>query len=183
MIQGTEQPTLRRRAAENLRLLQPHNEIATAALATVPTKLAKISQKRPPKAAATRNLNQQIADLEQRLTTTNDAVMQRRLASRLATLQPGHPQAIEHLLQLLLSQNAQAIQKRVVEDLKTVLLDEQLPEVVTRLKAALDADGCVDAALPQSQAARSQEGYKLLWYCAQRLTYPRFSASYHPAAP
>jgi len=115
-------------------------------------------------------LDQLIAASEQRLATVQDAANQRRIAYRLGTLQPGHPQAIGCLLQLLVSKESPALHKRVAEDLKEVLLDHQLVGVVPRLKEII----ATDFTDTHNYSVQSHECYKLLWYCARRMTYSSF---------
>ncbi|MBE9014391.1 AAA family ATPase, partial [Pseudanabaenaceae cyanobacterium LEGE 13415] len=108
------------------------------------------------------NLERTIATLEQRLAQTTDPINQRRLAYRLATVSPGHQIAIETLLSLLLKP-VPTLHKRIIENLKDVLLEEQLPLVVNRLK----------------DASESIEVYKLLWYCSERMNYPLFDRTWN----
>lgn len=153
LIKSTQDSTLRLQAAENLIALDSKNTIALSVLTALPTRTRPTSTK-PPK---TLNLERTIATLEQRLTEATDPINQRRLAYRLATLSPGHQSAINILLSLLL-QPLPTLHKRIVENLKDVLLEEQLPLVVDRLKGAAD----------------SIELYKLLWYCSERMSYSEF---------
>ncbi len=173
LISSTMDSTLRLQTAENLLIFAPENAVAITVLESTQKRLEKISQRHRTKVTQKPTLAQFIAALEQRLVTAKDTTNQRRIAFRLGTLQPGHPQAINCLLQLLLSQESPALYKRVVEDLKEVLLDHQLTEVVSCLKG-LAADA-VFSISTQDNAIQLYECHKLLWYCAQRMSYANFS--------
>ncbi|WP_058998366.1 NACHT domain-containing protein [Leptolyngbya sp. NIES-2104] len=162
LIESTQNSTLKLQAAENLIVLDEMNAIALSVLTALPTRTQPTSTK-PPK---TLNVERTIATLEQRLTEATDPINQRRLAYRLATLSPGHQSAIDVLLSLLL-QPLPSLHKRIVENLKDVLLEEQLPLVVDRLKEAAD----------------SIEIYKLLWYCSERMNYRSFAQAWNQRPP
>lgn len=170
IIHSTENATLRLRTAENLITLEPRSGVANAVLQSM-KKAEKTSQKHQNKTTNPQDLNQLIYTLEQRLLTAKDWTNQRRIAYRLATLQPGHPQAIDCLLQLLLNETATHY-KRVVEDLKEVTLENQFSHVVSQL-SLLFAD--VDLSLPNQAKTQVQECHKLLSYCAQQMSYTEFS--------
>ncbi len=114
--------------------------------------------------------------LKQRLAAMEDAAHQQRIAYRLGTLQPGHPQATDCLLRLLLSQQSPALYKQIVENLKEVLLDDRLGEVVSRLKEwglTVNWNMSVGATVENS-STQVNKCYKLLWHCARRMTYSSF---------
>ena len=109
-----------------------------------------------------------IAELEQKLATVNNAESQRRYAYQLGKFQPGHPVAVDALLQLMSSPQPSSFYKRTGEYLKEIVLDERLALVITTLKDAATAVEQGD------RATSTLECYKLLWYCAERLPYLRF---------
>jgi hypothetical protein len=148
LINSTENLTLRLQVAENLSALDPTNTIALSVLTALPTKTKPTSTK-PSKSGALQ-LERTIATLENRLAEATDPINQRRLAYRLATLSPGHPIAIGVLFSLLLKP-LPTLHKRVSENLRDVLLEEQLPEVIDRLK----------------EFSEQSEIYKVLWYCSE----------------
>ena len=170
LMQSTPHATLRVQAAESLIALEPHHEAALAVLA-VPPKTQKTRQNHP-KLTRSQDISQLIVTLEQKLAIAQNPANQRRLAYRLGTLQPGHAQAIACLMQLLLSQAAVSLGKRVVEDLKDVLLEPQLTEVVAQVSHWLTTEA------HSKQELHLLECHKLLWYCAQRLPYPSFADAY-----
>lgn len=169
IIDSTENATLRLRTAENLITLEPQNGVASAALQSM-KKLEKTSQKYQNKTTHQQDLKQLINTLEQRLLAAKDWANQRRIAYRLATLQPGHPQAIDCLLQLLFNETS-THHKRVVEDLKEVALENQFSHIVSKLSSSF-AD--IDLSIPNQAKTQAQECYKLLSYCAQQMSYTEF---------
>jgi predicted NACHT family NTPase len=166
IIHSTENATLRLRTAENLIALDPQNGVANAVLQSM-KKAEKTSQKHQNKTTNQQDLKQLINTLEQRLLTAKDWANQRRIAYRLATLQPGHPGAIDCLLQLLLNETA-PYHKRVVEDLKEVMLENQFSHIVSQL-SPLFTD--VDISIASQFTVQLHECHKLLSYCAQQMPY------------
>ncbi len=162
LIQTTQNVTLRLQAAENLSAIDSTNTIARSVLTALPTR-TQPTRTKPPKAM---QLERTIAALEHRLTEASDPINQRRMAYRLATLSPGHQSAIDVLLSLLL-EPVPSLHKRIVENLRDVLLEEQLPQVIDRLK----------------QASDQSEIYKILWYCSERMTYPSFDRVWNQRPP
>lgn len=80
---------------------------------------------------------------------------------------------MEVLLALLGSQQSPALYKRTIENIKDILLDEQLVFVFTTLKGYSIAVNQSDRSLP------ARECYKLLWFCAQRMPYGCFHAAWN----
>ncbi|MGG6295644.1 HEAT repeat domain-containing protein [Leptolyngbya sp. AN02str] len=170
IIHSNKNSTLQLQAAENLIALDPQNDVANAVLQPGKKK-EKPRQKSQHQRTNQQDLNQLIDTLEQRLLTAKDWANQRRIAYRLATLQPGHPAAIHCLLQLLLNEEYSTHHKRVVEDLKTVALESQLSHIVSQL-SILFAD--VDLSMCVQLTAQLRECHKLLSYCAQQMHYTEF---------
>lgn len=158
---------VQRQTAENLIRLDPNNAAAVVALNALLQKPMRTQSTRP-KAVKPQTLDQQIAILEQRLVDTEDTALQYRMACRLVTLKPGHPQAIAALLQLLMIPDLAIPHKRIVEDLKNGLLDHQLADVVMKLSQSVTVTNAVSP-------NQWQECHKLLWHCAQRMSYTNFS--------
>ncbi|MBL1176798.1 HEAT repeat domain-containing protein [Pantanalinema sp. GBBB05] len=172
IIHSTENATLRLRTAENLITLDPQNDVANSLLKLTRRKTEGTSQNYQNKATSQQNLNQLINTLEQRLLTAKDWANRRRIAYRLATLQPGHPGAINCLLQLLLNEETSTQHKRVVEDLKEVTLENQLSHIVSQL-SLLFAD--LNISIASQSTVQLHECHKLLSYCAQQMSYAEFS--------
>lgn len=159
LIITTESKTLRLQAAENLNALDSTNTIALSILNATSNKTKPTSTK--PRKTTSEQVERTIATLERRLSEASDPNTQRRIAYRLATLCPGHSDAIDHLLSLL-SQPLPTLHKRVVENLREVLLEEQLSAVIERFKSN-----------------QSLEVYKLLWHCSEQMNYRDFDRAWN----
>ncbi|GAB4231495.1 MAG: hypothetical protein Kow00121_59810 [Elainellaceae cyanobacterium] len=171
IIRSTANATLRLRTAESLTTLDSQNSVASAVLNSVGKQPEKTSQKHQNKTTNQQELKQLINTLEQRLLTAKDWANQRRIAYRLATLQPGHSQAIDCLLELLLKDSS-AHHKRIVEDLKEVVPEHHLSYIVSQ-SSVLFTD--VDLSISNQATTQLHECYKLLSYCAQQMSYIEFS--------
>ncbi len=174
LIHSTAHPTQQLRTAENLLAIDPENEIAKHTIQSMRKKTEKTSRKHLGKAAEHQTTDQFVKSLEQRLAVARDAANQRRIAYRLVTLQPGHPEAIACLLQLLQQRNL-TLHKRIVEDLKEGLLDHQWADVVSQL-SGLFANP--DLPITQEHSPQLHECHKLLWYCAQQMPYLAFARTW-----
>ncbi len=127
------------------------------------------------KAAHHRNIGVAISELEQKLSARNNSESQRRYAYQLGKFQPGHPMAVDALLQLMSSPQLPSFYKRTGEYLKEVILEAQLPLVIKTLNHKIGDLELDDASEEKpNQRATSVECYKLLWYCAEQLPYHKF---------
>jgi Effector-associated domain 4/NACHT domain len=154
-------------ALENLRQIYPAHPAAQTQFVSKQT-LPTSTRNRFKKIARQCGNDIAIAELESKLLTINNAETQRRYAHQLGKFQPGHPLAVNTLLQLMSSAQPASFYKRTGEYLKEVLVDEQLPLVIKTLK---------DLVIGIDRGDRSPlavECYKLLWYCADRLPYQKF---------
>ncbi|WP_199300042.1 NACHT domain-containing NTPase [Trichocoleus sp. FACHB-262] len=181
LIKSAPEEVLCLQAAENLLQLDPGNAIATQFIQAHRKPAPFPKPQRKTKSQVQRDPAQAIASLEQRLAAAADASTQRRLACQLGHLQPGHPQAVEILLQLLQSQRSTTLYRRIGENLREILLQEQLPMIVSTLRGFGSA---TKTDLPQDKpnekpSSQAQECYKLLWYCAQQLPYAAFYTAWH----
>ena len=184
-----EQDSLRRKAAYSLAKLVPGNQTAMITLIQLSQSASDQAVKKQaaenlrqlesgddasPQTTAPRRkiqaafLGETIARLEKRLEAAQNAESQRRFAYQLGILQPGHPQAVETLLALLLAQHSPRFYKRTADYLQAVLLPEQLAQVIAKLRpqAEVTASG--------ERSEQALESYKLLWHCAQKLPYADF---------
>jgi len=189
IIESTKNSTLRIRTAENLVTLDPQNRVAVAVLDSIERKLEKRSQEhRNKNKRDEQDINQIIEILEQRLLAAKGWASQRRIAYRLATLQPGHPQAIDCLLKLLLTKDIPTLYRRVVEDLKEVVLEHQLAHIVAQLSVLVAnvttnvttnvTANANSSTSNQATATQLHECQKLLSYCAQQMSYVDFSSAW-----
>jgi Effector-associated domain 4/NACHT domain len=156
-----------RAALENLRQIAPTHPAANSKFISDRT-LPSSSRKRRKKVTDPRNIEIAIGELEQKLVTINNAESKRRYAYQLGKFQPGHPLAVDALLQLISSPQPQSFYKLTGEYLKEITLPAQLPLIITQLK---------NRAIMVEQGDRSTAAltcYKLLWYCAEQLPDRQF---------
>lgn len=154
-------------ALENLRQIYPTHPTSQIEFTSKQT-LPSSTRNKYKKKASQRGSDIAIAELESKLTTINNAETQRRYAYQLGKFQPGHPLAVNTLLQLISSAQPSSFYKRTSEYLKEVLVEEQLPLLVMTLKNLVTEIDRGD------RSPLALECYKLLWYCADRLPYQKF---------
>jgi hypothetical protein len=161
-ISSAKDPSTRLAALDNLRQIAPTHP-ATQQLSTSKRTLPSSNRKRRKKVARDLDLTIAIAELEQKLSAVNNVESQRRYAYQLGKFQPGHPLAIDTLLQLMCDERPSSFYKRTGEYLKEIITDDRLEIAIATLKhygIAIENGDRSTAAL---------EAYKLLWYCAERL--------------
>jgi HEAT repeat protein len=154
-------------ALENLRQISPAHPAAQIQLVSKQT-LPSSTRNQLKKLARQRSNNIAISELESKLIAIDNAETQRRYAYQLGKFQPGHPLAVNTLLQLMSSAQPASFYKRTGEYLKEILVDEQLPLVIKTLKDLVIGIELGD------RSPLAVECYKLLWYCADRLPYQKF---------
>jgi hypothetical protein len=154
-------------ALDNLRQIAPTHPATQQQFSSDRT-LPSSTRNRRKKVAHQREIGIAIAELERKLVTAIDAESQRRYAYQLGKFQPGQPIAVDALLKLMSSAQPASFYKRTVEYIKEVILDEQLPLVITQLK------DCIAQIESGDRSASAMECYKLLWYCAERLPDRQF---------
>jgi hypothetical protein len=160
--ESLRQSANQRAALENLRQIAPIHPAANIRLMSDHT-LPSSNRKRRKKVADPRNIEIAISELAQKLVTIDNAEPKRRYAYQLGKFQPGHPLAVDALLQLISSPQPHSFYKLTGEYLKEITLPEQLPLIITQLK---------DRAFAVESGDRSTAAlicYKLLWYCAEQL--------------
>jgi hypothetical protein len=176
IVAATADSTLKLHAAKNLISLEPDDRLATAILQPTPKSLARFPH-RQTKSPRLQNPDRKKEILEERLTTVRDSTHQRRLAYRLGTIQPGHPQAVQTLIKLLLSKSTSVSYKSIAENLQEIILETQLPEAIALLKP--QADAFEITTMPEHYSLRDYHSYKLLWFIAQKLSYETFSQAWN----
>jgi HEAT repeat protein len=163
-------------AIENLRQIAPNHPATQQQFIDVGVAsehenrtLPSSTRNRRKKLARTQNIEIAIAKIEQKLITINNVESQRRYAYQLGRFQPGHPLAVDVLLQLLSSPQSKSFYKLTAEYLKEIALIEQLPLIVDRLKSQVIAVAAGD------RSACAMACYKLLWYCAEQIPDRQFT--------
>lgn len=162
---------LRRQSLENLIQVDPTHPIVAIVQTYLQSRPARPSKPAAKQRSAQRPIDpdQRVAELADRLQRARSAEAQRREASRLGQLQLGHPLAVETLLKLLLTGYTP---KRTAEDLRSILLEEQMLLVITTLKPQ------VQQAIAGDRSIQVLECYKLLWFCAQQLPFKVFQQAW-----
>ncbi|MFM7426016.1 MAG: HEAT repeat domain-containing protein [Elainella sp.] len=165
---------VKQQAAESLRSLgysiQLPKTVQDKKPDTIPSTRRSRKQPKP-------EINQQriILGLEDRLSKAQNAEAQRRFAYQLGNLQPGHPLAVATLLKLMATDQPPRFYKRTGEYLQAAVIPEQLAVMVPHLRAHSLQETCLE---------QGAECHKLLWYCAQQLSYRQFQAAWSaPAMP
>ncbi len=115
--------------------------------------------------------------LESRLATAPDPHQRQRAAIHLCRLQPGHPEAVQTLLDLLRSPLPDPQIKRIVEVLRAALTPAQMATAVQVLRPWFPESG------PAYQPGPAGDRYKLLWHCAQNLPHADFQQAWAGANP
>jgi Effector-associated domain 4/NACHT domain len=154
-------------ALENLRQIAPTHPVSQQQVVSDKT-LPSSTRNRRKKGSQQRDLSMAIAELERKLTTVKSVESQRRYAYQLGKFQPGHPIAVDTLLQLMSTSQPSSFHKRTGEYLKEIVSDEQLALIISALKKH-----AIDIGMG-GRSALSLECYKLLWYCAEQLPYQQF---------
>ncbi|BAY26800.1 hypothetical protein NIES2100_66160 [Calothrix sp. NIES-2100] len=167
-------PSQSRQALENLATL--HSDKLSHFVTSVPSgfpKNRRRKRKAKPPSSNYYSLNSQIAELLQGIAISENEDTQRRRAYKLAQLNPGNLVALKTLLQLLKSTTSDTLRKRTAENLKEILLHEQLPEAIASLK------NCCCEQFTTYEVERCRDCYKLIWHCADNMDYLEFYQIWH----
>jgi hypothetical protein len=175
-IESGQDRSNRLAASENLHQIAPtHPTARQQVISDAPHRLLddrtfpSSTRNRRKKVARTQNIDIAIAELEQKLTNFKNAESQCRYAYQLGKFQPGHPIAVNALLKLMSVDRPSSFHRRTGEYLREIVLDEQLSLIVTILKHhETDAEA-------GDRSTLALKCYKLLWYCAEQLPYPKFN--------
>ncbi len=111
-----------------------------------------------------------IETLEQiiKLTEDEDERTHWLAAESLGKIYPDNPKAVRALVKVIKSTENESIRKRTVDSLKKIRRDERLAEIVTALKDYLSDESY------KNNRQRYCECYKVIWHCAQNMSYPAF---------
>ncbi len=118
-----------------------------------------------------------IKTLVQLLESTQKEFTHREVAESLGKIDPGNQIAIKTLVQLIKSSEDEYTVSEAAESLQKILQDEQLAGIVTALKDYLSDERY------ENDRKRFDECYKVIWHCAQNMTYPAFYQAWHNQAP
>jgi HEAT repeat protein len=119
-------------------------------------------------------LSEKITALICGISSCEDEDTKRRIAYKLAQFDPRNTLAFTTLLQLVKSTQSIPLRKRTVDNLKEILIDEQLPKVILYLR-----DRFADT-VQEDELESHRDYYKLIWYCAENIiTYEAFYQAWH----
>ncbi len=167
LIAHSHDEDISRQAAESLGYIDPGNPQAITTL----TDLIARSQDESIRIEAADSLGyidpwnpQVIAALIDLITHSQDENIRRRAAynlGKIGKIAPGHSQTIAILIDLIAYSQHHHTRYRAAESLEKILLDDFISEGVTLLGVR-----------------QNQEGFKVLWQCAQKMSYPAFYEAY-----
>ncbi len=168
---------LAHQAAKSLQALVPEHPQAQAMVSPQPKSFP--GDRPPGRNRRSRQMSVEAAQqrklqaLEARLTMASELRQRQRVAFSLCRLQPGHPAAVQTLLDLLRSPLPAPLTKRIVEVLRSTLTPEQMASAIQVLRPWFPES---DAFL---QPGAAGDRYKLLWHCAQNLTHADFQQAWN----
>jgi len=196
IIESTNNESTRRKAAYSLGKINSGNANAISTLEKIAASATDASQRQQAteNLAALRSIPQSkqsplsppsplspspafLSSLLRGIASAGNDDTQRRRAYKLAKLDPGNSVAFITLLQLMKSAQSESLRKRTADNLKEILLDEQLPEVIASLKDCFSDQVC------EQELEKFREFYKLLWHCAENMTYLEFYQVWHQGLP
>ncbi|MEH2386217.1 MAG: HEAT repeat domain-containing protein [Nostoc sp.] len=165
------------RVAIDLAELVPNNPIAISVLEQ---KAFSIDQEMTC-AFAAKNLvkiqpSNQIAieALKSLIQTTKDGQICQIAAGSLGDIDPGNKIAVRALVNLIQAFSYDPVQLMIAETLNRILLPNQCSEVVKSLKFYL-----LKQRNTSGDSRRFCDCYKVIWHCAQTMTYPAFYQAWH----
>jgi HEAT repeat protein len=176
LLESTKNESVRRQTAYNLKKIDPDNREALAVL----VQLVESAKKESIRRQAAESLGEigkgneeAIAALVQLVESTKDESTRRRGTESLGEIGKGNESAIAALVQLLLSTQDESIRRQAADSLKKILLDDQFAGIITALKDYLSDKTY------ENDFGRFRDCYKLIWHCAQNMTYPAFYQALH----
>ncbi|MBW4643832.1 MAG: HEAT repeat domain-containing protein [Goleter apudmare HA4340-LM2] len=192
IIATTKHESTRRKAAYSLGKIDGGNAIALSTLEQIAASATDPSQRRqaaanlktlhfPEPCAVSKSLPSPspsspaplLSSLIHGIHSCENEETRRRRAYKLAQLDPGNSLAFSTLLQLLKSTNSQSVRKHTTENLKEIILNEQMPALIAALKDDFDHGIC------ESESEQLYEYYKLIWHCAETMEYVEFYQIWH----
>ncbi|MBD2774372.1 HEAT repeat domain-containing protein [Iningainema tapete] len=171
IISSTTNDALRAQAAENLRTIAPY--LASAFSFVTPKREYFPKAVRKKSIKNTGNNARVVTALIEGIALSSDEDTKRRRACKLATIYPGNPVAFSTLLYLVKSAKSESVRKCTADNLKKVMLDEQMPALIKSLK------DCFSDIVSEIEMEKFCHCYKLLWYCAEKMTYLDFYQAWH----
>jgi HEAT repeat protein len=175
LLESTDE-YIRWRAAESLGKIDPGNQIAITTL----VKLISKTENEYIRRQATDSLEKigtgssiAISALMQLIDSTKNEYTRWQAAESLGKIDPGNKTGLRVLVQLIKPTQNETIRWLATEGLKKVLRGEQLAVLVIALKGYLSDETY------ENDRKRFHQCYKLVWDCAQNMSYPTFYQAWH----
>jgi predicted NACHT family NTPase len=170
IIHTTNHNALRQQVEDNLKVLRGEKDLSDRELENSEDEetLSRHNQIEDPSRYA-----RVITALVQGIALTTDEDTKRRRACRLAKADPGNKIAFYTLVNLVKSASSEIIRKRTADNLKKILLDEQIPELIGLLR------NCFSDEVQENELEEFRHCYKLLWYCSEKMKYVDFFRIWH----
>ncbi|WP_414513462.1 HEAT repeat domain-containing protein [Nostoc sp. PCC 9305] len=165
--------------AERLGTIGTGNEFAIAALVELlqSTTVDDFTRRLAAESLVTIGTNNEfaIAALVELLqSTTVDDKTRSQIAESLGTIHPGNEFAIAPLIELIGKPQLDDLTRRqAASSLEKIILEEQMPSVVTILKDYLSPETY------KNDLERFAHCYEVIWKCAQSMPYPAFYQAWH----
>lgn len=164
-LKTTTNQKLQQQIATNLQVIDPNNQIAEQIFMSLSSATIEKEANRSTKS---NHPAREITALIEKILASPDEDAKRRRAARLAKADPGNEIAFSTLIYLVKSANSNIVRKRTADNFKKVLLDEQIPDVITALKT------CFSNEITEIEQEQYRDCYKLLWHCAEKIPYSQF---------
>ncbi|MEZ2239670.1 HEAT repeat domain-containing protein, partial [Microcoleus sp.] len=107
------------------------------------------------------------------LSKTNDEYTCRIVAESLGKIDPGNPEAIATLIEILSATNDDHTRGNVTQSLNKIVQNDQMPSVVS----ALQQFHCDQTHETNSDLYKNC--FEIIWNCAQNIPYPTFYQAWH----
>ncbi|BAZ09226.1 PBS lyase HEAT-like repeat protein [Calothrix sp. NIES-4071] len=186
----SESSEMRRHVAENMRALVAENPSILSHIKSIPV-LAHLlnsdtskSKKQLPKSSQLRkphkevDITRLVAALENGIQLAQKEDIKVHKASKLALLDPDNQIAFDTLIELVKHGKSDNVRKHATENFKKVLCDDQIPKLIASIK-----DCFYNNVETRHVASLNMEQYrycyKLIWYCAEKMTYLDFYQIWH----
>ncbi len=114
-----------------------------------------------------------LSDLVELIGTFQDENTQRRAAVSLGKICKNNPDAIAALVELIRTSQDEETRRRAAESLQEIMKGKHFATAVSGLKDSLTSE------IYENDFSLYEECYKIIWDCAQNMTYPEFHQAWH----
>ncbi|GET44367.1 HEAT repeat domain-containing protein [Microseira wollei] len=176
LINSTESEYIRQQATFSLGEIGARNQTAIAALAgIIESNQNKLTRKIAAESLGKIDPGNQtaIAALVQLIESSDHKYPQGEVSDSLGESSRVHETAIAVLVRLIEKTENEFARQKSSDRLKDILRDEHLAGIVVALKEYLSHETY------KNDVQRFQDCYKLIWHCAQNMSYPDFYQAWH----